>query len=180
MSTSVIKLSLCGPGGVGKTSLARVFTGGSFNESERITVGIQHFFKKLRWVNGTEVTISIWDLGGEHRFFFLAPAFLRGARGVVYVFDITREETFIEIENWRRVVEDTLGPIPAVLVGNKKDLESLRMVPRETALEYARAHNLLGYFEVSAKQLIEVEIPFLFLIKYILDKRREYEQGSSH
>ncbi|MGC9107941.1 MAG: hypothetical protein ACP5IE_07115, partial [Infirmifilum sp.] len=79
-----------------------------------------------------------------------------------------------------RVVEDTLGPIPAVLVGNKKDLESLRMVPRETALEYARAHNLLGYFEVSAKQLIEVEDPFLFLIKYILDKRREYEQGSSH
>lgn len=171
MSSELIKISLCGPGGVGKTSIARVFSEGVFSETERITIGIQHFFRKIKWEDGKNITVSIWDLGGEHRFFFLAPVFLKGARGVVYVFDITREETFLEIENWRRVVENTLGPVPSILIGNKKDLEDLRMVPRESAEEYARVHSLLGYFEVSAKQLIDVEKPFLFLLKYILNIR---------
>ncbi|MEZ0346694.1 MAG: Rab family GTPase [Infirmifilum sp.] len=170
MSSSVIKISLCGPGGVGKTSLARVFSGEAFRPNERLTVGIQHFFKKVSLDSGRNVVVSLWDLGGEHRFFFLAPAFLRGAKGVVYVFDITREETFAEIENWRRTVSDTLGPVPAILIGNKKDLEEYRMVSRQSAEEYARDNNFLGYFEVSAKQALDVEKPFLFLLKYILEK----------
>jgi len=168
---AVIKISLCGPGGVGKTSLARVFTGNPFNASERITVGIQHFFRKLSFDNIGEVSVAIWDLGGEHRFRFLAPAFLRGARGLMYVYDITREETFAEIENWRRIAEQVLGPVPSVLVGNKKDLEEYRMVPRELAEDYARTHSFIGYYEVSAKQQLDVEKPFLELVKAALAKR---------
>ncbi len=167
----VVKISLCGPGGVGKTSLARVFSGNPFNASEKLTIGIQHFFRKLQLSDGSEVSVAIWDLGGEHRFRFLAPTFLRGAKGIIYVYDITREETFEEIDDWRRIVEQVLGPTPSVLVGNKKDLEEYRMVPREVAEEYARIHNFIGYFEVSAKQMIEVEKPFLELIKVILSKR---------
>uniref|UniRef100_A0A7C3SNN4 GTP-binding protein n=1 Tax=Thermofilum pendens TaxID=2269 RepID=A0A7C3SNN4_THEPE len=168
----VLKISLCGAGGVGKTSLAKVFSGQQFNPRERLTVGVQHFFVKVH-IGGSERTIAIWDIGGEHRFWLLAQAFLRGSAGVVYVFDITREETFLELDKWRRLVEKTLGDVPAVLVGNKADLQGMRLVYRDLAEEYARLHGMLGYFEVSAKDRFEVDKPFIVLLQKIISRERE-------
>jgi len=148
--------------------LARAFAEGVSSGSERITVGVQHFFRTLE-VNGYgTVRVVLWDLGGEHRFRFLAPIFLKGAHGVVYVFDIARDETFLDLEDWRSVAESVLGRVPSVLVGNKKDLEELRTVPREVAENYARAHGFIGYYEVSAAKLLDVEKPFLDLVVAIL------------
>jgi len=165
----VLKISLCGAGGVGKTSLAKVFSGQQFNPSERLTVGVQHFFTKI-YIGGMERTIAIWDIGGEHRFRLLAPAFLRGSAGVVYVFDITREETFLELDKWRGLVEKVLGGVPAVLVGNKADLKELRVVHRDVAEDYARRYGMLGYFEVSAREMFEVDKPFIVLLQRIISR----------
>ena len=167
----VLKISLCGAGGVGKTSLAKVFSGQQFNPRERLTIGVQHFFTKI-YIGGVERTVAIWDIGGEHRFRLLAPAFLRGSAGVVYVFDITREETFLELDKWRGLVERTLGNVPAVLVGNKADLQELRMIYRDVAEDYARRHGMLGYFEVSAKDRFDVDKPFIVLIQRIVSRER--------
>ncbi len=154
---------------MGKTSLAKVFSGQQFNPSERLTVGVQHFFTKI-YIGGMERTIAIWDIGGEHRFRLLAPAFLRGSAGVVYVFDITREETFLELDKWRGLVEKVLGGVPAVLVGNKADLKELRVVHRDVAEDYARRYGMLGYFEVSAREMFEVDKPFIVLLQRIISR----------
>ncbi|AGT34659.1 MAG: Rab family GTPase [Thermofilum sp.] len=167
--TIPIKISLCGPGGVGKTSLARYFTGQQFNPQEKLTVGIQHFFKKLV-LDGKEISVAIWDLGGEHRFRFLAPMFLKGAKGIIYVFDLTREETFLEIEEWRKISEGVVGNVPSILVGNKADLEELKIVPYSLAREYARSKGMLEYFEVSVAKGINVNEAFIFLLKNIIER----------
>ncbi|RLE94003.1 MAG: hypothetical protein DRJ96_09710 [Thermoprotei archaeon] len=157
-----VKVVLCGDGGVGKTSLARVFTGSSFNPLQRLTVGVAHYVREVSTSDGS-LTFVIWDLGGEERFRFLAPIFLRGAEGAVFVFDVTRDETFTDLEGWLEVVLNTIGDVPRVLVGNKVDLADLRVVPREVAEEYARHRGFLAYFETSAKAGINVEQPFLRL-----------------
>jgi small GTP-binding protein len=131
---------------VGKTSLARRLTDGGFSPSEKMTIGVAHFVKRVE-TNDGDLTLVIWDLGGEERFRFLAPLFLRGARIVVYVFDISRYETFVEIDEWRRVVEDTVGRVPGILVGNK--IDGIRVVDRGEAEGYAKTYGL-EYVETSA------------------------------
>lgn len=123
--------------------------------------------KELHTSDGP-VRLVLWDLGGEERFRFLAPVFLRGAKGAVFVFDVTREETFEHLEDWLDVTLATVGDIPRVLVGNKVDLEELRVVPRSYAELYARKRGFLAYCEVSAKAGVNVEAPFMRLIEFLI------------
>lgn len=157
---------LCGEGGVGKTSIASRLVGAGFNPLQRLTVGVSHFTKELHLDSGC-VRLVLWDLGGEERFRFLAPVFLRGARGAVFVFDVTREETFERLDDWLGVVLSTVGDIPRVLVGNKVDLGELRVIPRGYAERYARSRGFLRYFEVSAKDGLDIEAPFVELARII-------------
>ncbi|RLE79853.1 MAG: GTP-binding protein [Thermoprotei archaeon] len=164
-----IKIVLCGEGGVGKTSIAHRFTKGVFYEVMKITVGIEHFTKVLE-VNGKHVNLVLWDLGGEERFRFLAPVFLRGARGGVFVFDVTREDTFLKIDEWYSIYRKYVGNAPAVLVGNKIDLEEFRVIFREHAEDYAKSRGFIGYYEVSAKNNLNIEKPFIELVKHIISE----------
>jgi len=164
-----LKIVLCGEGGVGKTSIAFRFTKGVFYETMKITVGIEHFTKIIK-IDGKEVKIVLWDLGGEERFRFLAPVFLKGAKGGVFVFDVTREETFLKLEEWYSIYRQQVGDSPAVLVGNKIDLEEFRVILRDHAEKYAKSKGFIGYYEVSAKNNVNIEKPFIDLIKCILSK----------
>jgi small GTP-binding protein len=159
-----IKVSFCGSGGVGKTSLAKRLTDGGFNPSEKITIGVMHFIRRVRVSNG-DLTLVIWDIGGEERFRFLAPLFLKGARIVVYVFDVSRYESFVEIDEWRRIVEDAVGRVPGILVGNKIDLP--RAVVRGEAESYALQTGMLGYFETSVATGAGVEEVFWALVRAV-------------
>lgn len=161
------KVVLCGDGGVGKTSIANRFTGAAFNPVQRLTVGVAHYTRELHFDDGP-VRIVIWDLGGEERFRFLAPVFLRGARGAVFVFDVTREETFEHLEEWLEITVSTIGDVPRVLVGNKVDLEDMRVIPRSFAEQYARSRGYIGYYEVSAKDGFNIEAPFIDLLRVVL------------
>lgn len=166
-SQRAYKVVLCGDGGVGKTSIANRFIGSAFNPVQRLTVGVAHYTRELQLDDGP-IKIVIWDLGGEERFRFLAPVFLRGARGAVFVFDVTREETFEHLEEWLEITVSTIGDVPRILVGNKVDLEDMRVIPRSFAEQYARSRGYIGYYEVSAKDGFNIEVPFIHLLKAVL------------
>jgi len=170
----LLKLVMCGEGGVGKTSLVRVYTGMGFSPYQRLTVGTQHFFKEINH-DGKRWKLVIWDLGGEERFRFLAPVFLKGARGAVFVFDITREGTFEKLDEWLNILKKTIGDIPRVLVGNKIDLEEFRLIPSDLAEEYARSRGFIGYIETSARAGVNVNRPFDLLLNKVLAKPRYYD-----
>ncbi|MCX8180852.1 MAG: GTP-binding protein [Thermofilaceae archaeon] len=165
--SKAFKVVMCGDGGVGKTSLVSRLVGAGFNPLQKLTVGVSHHTKELN-LGDSPTRLVVWDLGGEERFRFLAPVFLRGAKGAIFVFDVTREETFEHLDEWLEVVIQTIGDIPRVLVGNKVDLEGLRVIPSNYAERYAKSKGYLAYYEVSARLGSNVEEPFIRLAKAIL------------
>ncbi len=101
-----------------------------------------------------QITSQIWDLSGQPQFKVVRQHFYRGARGVVYMFDVSRRETFENLEKWRKEVTETLPDPPCILIGNKIDLP--RHIDEEEAREYALSFEA-QYFETSVLENINVQ-----------------------
>merc|ERR1712151_8869 len=94
------------------------------------------------------VKFEIWDTAGQERYKSLAPMYYRGAAAAVIVYDITSKESFDAAKSW--VVELRSTDTLIALAGNKSDLDSTRIIERETARAYAEQMGIL-YMETSAK-----------------------------
>ena len=64
-------------------------------------------------------------------------------------YDINNPVSFQNLDKWLLELEENVGRIPTILVGNKSDLE--RKVSQEDAQNYAKSKGLVGFIEVSAK-----------------------------
>ncbi len=80
---------------------------------------------------------------------------------MVLTYDITREDTFLNIVNWlHEVRQNSNSDILLYLVGNRADLEDEREVTKERAIDLCREMKIDGFFETSAKTGIQVEEMF--------------------
>ena len=95
-------------------------------------------------VDGNKAKLAIWDTAGQERFWTLTPSYYRGAQGVILVYDVTRRDTFVKLDNWLNELETycTRNDIVNMLVGNKIDKEN-REVDRNEGLKFARKHSML-------------------------------------
>ena len=67
--------------------------------------------------------------------------------------------------------EGQLLSIPMIIIGNKSDLESKRLVSKEEAANLAKNYNC-QHFETSAKNDSGVETAFLELTKFLVAKNQ--------
>ncbi|KAK8577887.1 hypothetical protein V6N13_126715 [Hibiscus sabdariffa] len=147
----LFKLLMIGDSGVGKSSLLLSFTSGTFDELSP-TVGVD-FKVKYATAGGKQLKLAIWDTAGQERFRTLTSSYYRGAQGVVLVYDVTRRETFTNLkEVWSKEFDlyTTNKDCIKMVVGNKVDKESQRIVTKKEGLEFARDYGCL-FIECSAK-----------------------------
>ncbi|MFX1504423.1 MAG: ADP-ribosylation factor-like protein [Promethearchaeota archaeon] len=106
-----------------------------------------------------KITLSLWDTGGQERFNFFKTDFFRGIAAVGLVFDVSRPDTFDEIDEYFNEIRKLSGNIPIFLVGNKTDLiESIgETIPREKIIQKVNQYYLFEYIETSALENINVE-----------------------
>ena len=161
----VFKLVIAGDGGVGKTSLTNKFITGIFKTDTRITIGVEFFIKDLPIEGLGPVRLQIWDFGGEERFRFLLPTYVKGANGIMFLFSTTNMLTLSHFDDWLPILRNYDPNIPIMLVGTKIDLKQQRRVPKHEAIEIARSRGCLSYVEVSAKESVNVEEAFRTLTK---------------
>jgi len=148
------KISIIGDGGVGKTSLIKKFTKGTFERDYIQTIGAQFSRYDLE-IDGDLVNLIFWDIAGQDDFQFLHPLFYRESKGCIIVFSLEEnklgEESFHHIENWHNELNKYCHDISIVIFANKVDLiEDVDLI--ETNIqEVVNKQNFLGYFLTSAK-----------------------------
>ena len=115
------KVCMLGATGVGKTSLVSRFVTSIFSDKYLTTIGVK-VDKKMMAVDGTDVTLVLWDIYGQDEFQTVRSSYLKGASGYLLVADGTRQLTLDTARELQKTAEGVLGAVPFVLVLNKTDL----------------------------------------------------------
>ena len=163
MEQWAFKILLIGAAGVGKSSLVRRFIDNEFTENLAATLGVDYKNKEVEFIPENTARLTIWDIGGQERFKFLRNTFYLGANGALIVFDLTREQTFRQLENWIYEMDKLVGErIPFIIIGNKSDLlEDVGEVISAANIRRFAEIEESAYIETSAKTGDNVEEAFV-------------------
>ncbi|WP_378185845.1 Rab family GTPase [Aquimarina sp. W85] len=116
------KVVLLGHFGVGKTSLFRRFIDDAFSEDYKVTLGVQIKKKVVQLPNGNDLSMIIWDTEGHTDIEDTRKSYLLGSHAFIYVFDITREETYKNIHQDLAYLTKIHAKVLIKVIGNKIDL----------------------------------------------------------
>lgn len=151
------KVLLVGNFGVGKTSLIRRFVLNQFSEDYISTIGVRVSSKVVQYEK-QEIKLLIWDVAGTSGDDKIPKAYFLGASAAMFVFDLSREETYLPIADHIESIKNISGLKDVTIVGNKKDLlnaEELEAVKLKVSIKI----DLI----TSAKEDENVESAFLQL-----------------
>ena len=161
MSNISYKMTLLGDIGVGKTTLFKKLSKDNFNEKSLSTIGIDKVVVNLK-INTSEgekdAEIILYDTAGQEKFRSISISYFRESTGIILMYDISRNETFENLDDWSKDILDNLGDREnylILLLGNKVDLVNenpeLREVEEKDAKEYCANNNILWGGEFSVK-----------------------------
>ena len=166
-----LKILLIGDSQVGKTSLLLKYTEHVFPEEHIATIGVEYKDKFILKDN-YNIRLQIWDTAGQERFHSITKNIYRNANGVLFVYDITNQESFGNIKNWIKDLQNVGNDIKGVIIGNKIDLEQKRDVSKQYLEEIGKKYNM-PILETSAKQSINVNEGFELLVNELLKGKNE-------
>jgi len=165
------KVVVAGDPAVGKTALVQMFhsAGQRFPKHYLMTLGVEFCMKAVTLSEAdTIVEMHLFDTAGQDIYAEMAPSFWEGAEAVVLVYDVTRAHTLEACANWYGRLLQTLGKesMPGIIVANKMDLRERLVVKRPDGQQMA-AQLGLEFFETSAQDSQDVDVPFQALAKLI-------------
>jgi len=164
----VLKTVLCGDGGVGKTTLVTQFIQSSFEVDYKSTIGVSIMKKAINFEQwNTEVRFTIFDLAGQQQFAKVRQTYFKGVKAGFLIYDVTRRETFDNIEKWNKEAKQDESDVMLILIANKIDLENERKVTEEEGKALAEKLQI-PYLETSAlnKDIVDEAfktLAFLFI-----------------
>jgi Ras-related protein Rab-8A len=162
MYDATFKIVIFGDAGCGKTTLTQRFLTNLFVSDSKMTIGVDFEVKSVD-TEGKKVKLQIWDFGGEERFRFLLPTYVRGAKGGLFMYDITNYSSIAHIDDWLSVIRKEIkaeDEFPIIVVGGKADLSSNREVTHQEGIKIARSRGVDGFIECSSKTGENVEETF--------------------
>ncbi|XP_053375689.1 uncharacterized protein LOC123535374 isoform X2 [Mercenaria mercenaria] len=168
-----IKIVVIGPGASGKTELCNRFAGKDFKGDSPATIGAA--FRAIPFGHdGKEISVAVWDTAGHEKYFSLNEFYMRGAHGLVFVYDITDETNFVQTKEWMERLKTKMADCEVIVVGNKCDLEHRRQVSTLKGYELANEYSA-KFFEVSTKTNANVQEAFNTLLRSALARKDRKE-----
>ncbi|XP_055549004.1 ras-related protein Rab-35-like [Wyeomyia smithii] len=173
----MFKLLILGDSGVGKSSLLVRFADNEFSPSFLTTVGVDLKIRNMT-IDGERVKVQIWDTAGQERFRTITNTYYRGAHGVIIVYDVTNGESFANVKRWISEIDSNCDTVTKVLVGNKNDDLSRKVVLTEDAERFAKQMNIT-LFETSAKHDVNIGTMFTAITQEVLEHKKRMLQKLS-
>jgi small GTP-binding protein len=169
----LFKIVLIGDSGVGKSNILSRFTRNEFSVESKSTIGVEFATRSIE-IEKKVVKAQIWDTAGQERYRAITSAYYRGAVGALLVYDVTKKETFADVEKWLAELRDHAdSKIVIMLTGNKCDLQHLRSVTTQDAEIYAVKEDLL-FLETSALNSVNIDAAFQKVLSVIHEVKRFY------
>jgi len=175
---------MIGDSGVGKTALVRKYI---YNQVGKfaVTIGADLQFVDMDIINNNGKIIAsnkmvIWDTAGQERYSSCPEQYFARAEGIVVVYDITKQKTFLSCAEWlvKVLAHAKNKNLQFILVGNKLDLEDERVVSTQDGKDFAM-NNGMDFIEISAEQGLNIDEVFsrmakkLFMRKLTTNKKHE-------
>lgn len=172
----VFKITVIGNGAVGKTSLIKKYTSGSFQKDYIKTLGAQ-FSKYDEEIEGNNCKLFFWDIAGQEEFNFMRPTFYKGSKAAIIVFNQENtdhgKESLESVKTWHDDITKFCGKLPIVLFGNKADLVEPDKVNTAGPEQLVKDRGFLGYYKTSAKTGEGVYEAFQAIIKELYNKFKD-------
>uniref|UniRef100_A0A8C4ZMG2 ADP-ribosylation factor-like 8Ba n=1 Tax=Gadus morhua TaxID=8049 RepID=A0A8C4ZMG2_GADMO len=143
---------------------------GQFCEDMIPTVGFN-----MRKVTKGNVTIKVWDIGGQPRFRSMWERYCRGVNAIVYMVDAADCE---KVEASRNELHNLLDKpqlqgIPVLVLGNKRDLPSAldeKQLIEKMNLAAIQDREICCY-SISCKEKDNIDITLQWLIQHSKSRR---------
>jgi GTP-binding protein of the ras superfamily involved in termination of M-phase len=105
-----------------------------------------NFMEKTISIRNTEITFSIWDLGGQREFVNMLPLVCNDAVAILFMFDLTRKSTLNSIKEWYRQGRGFNKTAIPFLIGTKYDhfVNFPREEQEEISMQVRTCHNLMN------------------------------------
>ena len=159
------KVCMLGGFSVGKTSLVERYVHSLFSDKYLSTIGVKISKKNLS-VDGSEVTLVLWDMEGKDMYANVNLSYLRGAMGFFTVADGTQRETLETAVTLREAALKVAGDVPSCLLINKADLKEQWEIT--DAMLAPLVEQGIPILKTSAKTGMGVDEAFVTLTKSML------------
>ena len=174
------KVILVGEAGVGKTCLIKQYLYKTFDSEEIPTIAGVESYKELH-LDNEKLKLTIWDTCGQERFRSINKIFMNKSNIVIFVYDITKIESFQELQNyWYKNVVSNLGKdIIYGVAANKTDLFADEKVNSNDGYNYAQSIGAIfketsSTIHDSIQELME-ELAKKYLKKYSKNNKNVFE-----
>lgn len=138
----------------------RIFQDDTYTESYISTIGVDFKIRTIE-LDGKTIKLQIWDTAGQERFRTITSSYYRGAHGIIVVYDVTDQESYANVKQWLQEIDRYASEnVNKLLVGNKSDLTTKKVVDNTTAKEFADSLGI-PFLETSAKNATNVEQAFM-------------------
>ena len=167
-----LKFLVLGDSKIGKTSILERYVNKTFKDNYLVTIGMDIRIKRLK-INNNNINIHITDTAGQERFRSISRMQYNRTNGILIGFALNDRKTFESISYWVEQIFTNRGnssEIGLVLFGNKCDDKDNIEVTKEEINDIQTKYKL-QYFETSAKENINVQNLFDYLIKETLSKK---------
>ncbi|KAH9610368.1 hypothetical protein KSS87_002643 [Heliosperma pusillum] len=160
-----MELSLVGLQNAGKTSLLNTIATGGYTEDMIPTVGFN-----MRKVTKGNVTIKLWDLGGQKRFRTMWERYCRGVSAIVYVVDAAdRDSIPISRSELHELLDKpSLTGIPVLVLGNK--IDKSEALVQQTLMDQLDLQSITDRevccYMISCKESVNIDIVIDWLTKH--------------